>query len=150
MDAHIKSRIVSAEEARTFMGLSWVLTGAHPLTSNAPTVDDLAATVIALTAERDRLREILACERGERAPEGWEWCLVRDEAWSDDFDDEGAWVWCRGRDTRIVRSAQTGRWMAWTLTPGLRNSWDGQAPKDHLPTALEAIEAADRAAKETK
>lgn len=30
-----------------------------------------------LEAERDRLAQILACERGETAPEGWRWDAVR-------------------------------------------------------------------------
>lgn len=99
-------------------------------------------------AERDRLRDILDAERGERAPEGWTWHLIKNESWADDFNDEGVWAWRRGRNTRIVRSAKTGRWMAWTLMPGLRNSWNGQADESHTPTALEAIEAADAARKE--
>lgn len=49
--------------------MAWgVYAGVAHLLAAAP---DLAATVIALTAERDRLRDILDCETGRRAPEGW-------------------------------------------------------------------------------
>ncbi len=118
----------------------------------AAQVEALSERVAQAEKERDRLRLVLACERGEWAPKGWKWRLVKNDAWIDGFD-YGVWAWCRGRSTRVVRSAQTGRWQKWAPMPGLRNFWTGQPNDAHIPTALEAIEhadAADLAAKETK
>ena len=64
---------MSAEEARGLLdgsGEGCPVTQMQALYAAAP---DLAATVIALSEERDRLRAILAGERGEAAPEGWAW-----------------------------------------------------------------------------
>ncbi len=52
--------------------------GPHRATYYEPSVDHLRAAlaeVEEITAERDRLRAILACERGEWAPEGWSWLV---------------------------------------------------------------------------
>lgn len=108
----------------------------------------VGAELAHLREREARLTRILACERGEWAPEGWKWRRIRDEAWVGFDDDDGVRAWCRGRSTRVVRSARTGRWTAWTLMPGMCDCWDAQADKDHAPTALEAIEAADAAARE--
>lgn len=64
-----EAKLVTAEEAKA-------------LSENVRTFDDISAmdffrlarTVVAVSEERARLLDILACERGERAPEGWEWC----------------------------------------------------------------------------
>lgn len=82
---------------------------------------DLAATVIALSEERDRLRDILACERGEKAPEGWRWAGT---------------FWTTTHDRARVAS----------IGDGYAHTAIGQWCAERYPTALEAIEAADRAA----
>lgn len=83
--------------------------------------DEAIVLMKRLVAERDRLRAILACERGESAPEGWRW------------------EW------------QTRRWInASTCTVVSAGSWfigiDG--PRGTARYMLECIEAADRAAGE--
>lgn len=88
-------------------------------------------------AERDRLRAILACERGERAPEGWVWAECG--GWG--------WAWVLGMDS-------PNDWIAVQHKPGA--GWYIRLGSSFLhlyarlrltmPTALEAIEAADRAA----
>ena len=89
---------------------------------------DLAATVIALSEERDRLRDVLACERGESAPEGWEW-LSDNETWAK----PGAEV--------FVEPYALGRWQVYVLVDGCARNIEQK-----YAYAIEAIEAADRAA----
>ncbi len=75
----------------------------------------------ALMVERDRLRDILDCETGKRAPEGWTW-----------FDTD--WCWFRRGALGWVEKRQ--------------NQWIIIKTRERFDYALEAIEAADRAAKE--
>ena len=94
-------------------------------------MEELARQATRAEVERDRLRAILACERGEKAPEGWEW-----------VDHEDAWI-KTGMNTRVDRH-EAGRWQAYR--------WTGQEERELTevqPTALEAIEAADIALGET-
>jgi hypothetical protein len=93
--------------------------------------------------ERDRLRAILACERGEAAPEGWAWTVEHEE---------GSWVRTtaeRRADVNLCAhpdEASTGRlrWHWWWVSGGYE---DPEVHSDGwADSALEAIEAADRAA----
>ena len=72
--------------------------------------------------ERDRLVAVLACERGERAPEGWEW----------------EWQTRRWIKASIPAVASAGSWFI-----GI----DG--PSGAARYLLECVEAADAAAKAT-
>lgn len=79
---------------------------------------DLAYTVA-------RLHDILAAERGERAPEGWVW-------------DAACQVWRNSTRAYYVRRGEVGTWC-----------WYGEGHEwGRADTALEAIEAAERAAKD--
>lgn len=77
-----------------------------------------------VTAERDRLRDILRCERGEWAPDGWVW-RPAERAWQSAINlvmlHDGGWGWCFRKGT-------------------------GRRGQGTAPTALEALEAADKAA----
>lgn len=122
------SDLITAEEVRELM--AWF--NADPSDARKDRVYwaswRMARTVVALSEERDRLRLILACERGEWAPEGW----VRNK-----FDHD----WNNpGTDMRVDEIGP-GRWQAYR--------WSGQHDLpvgDEMPTALEAIEQADKAA----
>lgn len=83
--------------------------------------------------ERDRLRLILACERGEWAPEGWEWTV--------DVNCHGFWF------GRTVSDAQGWPTSVRRMTT---KGWSHDGGRTVRPTALDAIEAADRAAEEVK
>lgn len=78
-----------------------------------------------VAAERDRLRDILRCERGEWAPDGWVW-RPAERAWQSAINlvmlHDGGWGWCFRKGT-------------------------GRRGQGTAPTALEAIEAADKAAR---
>lgn len=78
----------------------------------------------------DRLRLTLLCERGEWAPEGWEW--------------DGYWIRRAGDGAGLVRVMRHGRgWEASSIM------WSRDVLGVFMPiealTALEAIEAADLA-----
>lgn len=85
----------------------------------------------AAEAERDRLADILACERGEKAPEGWTWHRAGEFA----FWKRGDWV--------ASSEPGSGKW-------GYGNINAGTEPADFHTYALEALEAADTAAKGAK
>jgi len=162
---------VSAEEARKLLAVYRIPGGEQPLTLNNAqdeamfrAAPSLAHTVIALTEERDRLRAaetehvernsdlwtentnresdcmrltaerdrlgaILAAERGERAPEGWEWT------------DVGEFRFWRRDDWVVSSEPGSGKW-------GYANLNGKPEPVGFCTYALEAIEAADRAAEE--
>lgn len=88
-------------------------------------------------AAYDRLRDILACECGERAPEGWEATTHNGEIrWIRELGTEFIVVMCAPYQPHIIwRRGQIG------------NFTQGGAP---YGWRLEAIEAADNAAKESK
>lgn len=93
----------------------------------------LGANLDAVRTERDRLRDILAAERGERAPEGW----TRMSKFDCEWENQRTGMW--------VDEIEPGKWQACR--------WSGQrelSVSDVVPTALEAIEAADRAAGEVR
>lgn len=96
---------------------------------------DLAAAVVSLAAERDRLERVLACERGdaEAAPDGWR--LTRPGRWSRPYTDDAH---------ACVYLLDTGpnRWGWYVSSPTDRRGHSASAP-----TALEAMEAADAADK---
>jgi hypothetical protein len=100
--------------------------------------DRAAETIAKLTAERDRLARILAVERGDvsAAPEGWErFNGSRDQ-----------WVKANSRSVwRADGRALAARW-SWECL-GER---DDESERGACNTALEAMEAADNAAKEVK
>ena len=114
----------------------------------------LARTVVALSEERDearrerdRMRDILACERGERAPEGWYWADGQwnregaDFAWAVErnpcpFDDD------LSADCPWLPTTWTIRQARWQTESDIK---DVMVLTTH-PTALEAIEQADKAA----
>lgn len=161
MDAHIKSRLVSAEEARKLLDAYHAPGSDRPLTLNnsADTAmfraaPDLAATVIALTDERDRLLAA-AKEREHRAA-----IVVKMNqdgaalAMEQLAQDAAAVEKERDRLRDILLSAVTAAKNA-TLPPGF--IWGNDAMeqfnfgKERAAEAVAgAIEAADRAAKETK
>lgn len=127
------TRLVSAEEAlaEEYRALA---DGEEPLARRFALVGHLGATLAALdvvTAERDRLRDILACERGEKAPEGWSF-------------DHATCSWSMAGGT-IVTFRVTGSFLDGS-EPFIRWEWIAGRTFGASPTALEAIEAADRAA----
>lgn len=98
------------------------------LIAAAPT---LAATAIALESENERLRRMLACERGDAsaAPEGWR------------FD--GDWVRKGDLVTRVIDHSGSSVTVSWFY-----RDWSVQgsdAKHSRAETALEAMEAADAA-----
>lgn len=109
----------------------WCYETSKPLTlATAPWTRAVWAEVEATRTERDRLRRILAVERGDAgaAPEGWR------------HTDRDGW---RGNDTLVwCRQDPPGSVAHW--------SWTTDKERGVAPTALEAMEAADRAAKEPK
>ena len=85
-------------------------------------------------AERDRLARTLACERGEWAPKGWTCAEVgTPDQWTRPWGEER---------TALVRRVRGRRWRWQT------SGWE-PATVGYAPTALDAIEAADAAIKET-
>lgn len=90
-----------------------------------------------LEQERDRLARVLRCERGEWAPEGWSYRASR-SCWRGPVGAavERTTVWANGREVAVWR------WWRWTLD-------QHQIGEGTAPTALEAIEAANAAIKET-
>lgn len=76
-------------------------------------------------ADRDRLRAMLACERGEAAPEGWEAVIQG-----------GGLIWMYADLSRGF-AIKVGKEWHWSPAPDVEST--------PFPTALEAIEAADRA-----
>jgi hypothetical protein len=82
-------------------------------------------------AERDRLRDILACERGERAPEGWRW--------------SSSAICSRGGGDTGEPYASISRGSVDAGRPSWR--WFCVGKEGDAWTAIEAIEAADLAAK---
>jgi hypothetical protein len=92
-----------------------------------------AEKAVAAVMERDRLRDVLDAETGKRGPEGWAW--TPHDTWS--RYSTGA----PGASATVWRHAdQAGVEWSWRVNRDLRGT---------APTALDAIEAADRAAKET-
>lgn len=96
------------------------------LTDALAAVDALTAELAALKEREGRLTDILAAERGERAPEGWRW-------------EDGEW----SRGELSVVPGPTGTGWFWGRTR--RGSFYAEV---HHAYALEAIEAADRAVTE--
>ena len=108
-------------------------------------VASLAATVVALSAERDRLALVLAVERGNVAVAGWLPEIHNDTVrWVRDDSQRP------GRVCDAVYGEHDGamNWHWWDRAI----DFDGDVMAAHregcAPTALEAIEAADNAAKE--
>jgi len=90
---------------------------------------DLAYSLAECERERDRLRDILACERGERAPEGWTWSPFA--------------TW-----RRAAADPRTTAAIAWRHEQAPGTEWSWRVDRQRLgccATALEAIEAADAA-----
>lgn len=87
----------------------------------------------AAIAERDRLRHVLSCERGEWAPAGWLW--TPHDTWI-----RYATTGLPGPSASVWRhSDQNGVEWSWRVD---------KARRGECKTALDAIDAADRAAKE--
>jgi hypothetical protein len=103
----------------------------------------LAASIVELEAERDRLRDILRCERGEWAPEGW--ALISSVPLT----------WQRG-DAYVVRERSNFGHLEWRWSIIVDRYDTDESPRfvplarGSAPTALEAIEAADAAAREPR
>lgn len=90
-----------------------------------------AGDVVLLLAEVDRLQLFLDCERGIRAPEGWTWCPH--DTWKRyDASDPRQLIATVGRFANA-----TGVCWEWRIDRKRRGE---------EKTALEAMEAADRAA----
>jgi len=110
--------------------------------------DVLPGTVGGLAAKLDRLQAVLAAERGELGPEGWEWI---DGVWSRADGDFGAMAVGRdgcpttGNDTTVtwLPTTWTTHRQDWDDPEGPTPPWVVVAVHDY---ALEAMEAADRAA----
>lgn len=81
-------------------------------------------------SEREHLKRVLACERGEWAPEGWSWEV------DDNF--HGIWI------NRTLRDAQ-----GWPLTVRrlVTSGWSHDGGKTRSNTAIEAIQLATEGAK---
>jgi hypothetical protein len=110
-EADLRAAIDTLRECRD------IIAAAHP-------------AAVALTAERDRLRDELAAERGERGPEGWEYR-------------GGAWFHpARGTIARRDVITENGIQIRWCRT--MPDGWPMIETGE--PTALEAMQAADRAA----
>lgn len=108
----------------------------EPLTvATAPWTREVWAGVEAARSERDRLRRILAVERGDQgaAPEGWHRVSAR--RWGRESR-----RYCSAVDRFEGAGKTEWRFHFGTTPPG---------PMGPYPSALEAMEAADRAAKET-
>ena len=97
------------------------------LADSAVSSTDLVEGVEALVGERDRLVDVLKCERGDEsgAPEGWAWTP----------DKTGTFGWSKGQ---IAYTAQcrNGEWV-WSILSG--------GGMGGTPTALEAMEVVDKA-----
>jgi len=140
----VSPRLVSAEEARKLLdrpGLVLAGIGPDALPVGTPTVDDLAATVV-------RLHDILAAERGGRAPEGWEPTFIVEYEGDDELREEPYTTrWRRIADGHCyVGHSENTHPKCWWSAQDRRNGNKiiGSSEADSL---LEAIEAADRAAK---
>ncbi len=103
-------------------------------------VDHAAERIGEVVAERDRLRDVLDCERGVRAPEGWHSCGGWLREWEREYNDgtvarvKGDGSWWYGRRGRFD----------FTGGPSAMPEIYAQGP---VGLKLESIEAADLAAK---
>ena len=122
------------------------ITEALDLVDEPATPDDILQAIDLLRthgAERDRLARILAVERGDesQAPAGWRWF------YDDDFGGLHQARWSRPfvRVQLDHEGDKSNPWHVWRPRSG-GVGWSSHPGRDWYPTALEAMEAADKAA----